>query len=139
MSKLIDTIKPGDRVTIVDRFGHERTGRAVMPSSHGGWVLNMGGKHGTPGIADDRNVTKVVKRKKPTYLGSAPRFSFEELPVGSCFAFDVNAKKPTRRKVGDRHTVMLPDGQRKMAVSDVDTKVSVLPCNIGLGRGRRRR
>lgn len=56
---LINTIRPGDRVTIVDRFGTQRTGRAVMRSSHGGWVLNMGGKHGTPGIADERNIVSV--------------------------------------------------------------------------------
>lgn len=51
-------IRPGDRVTIVDRFGVERTGRAVMRGPHG-WVLNMGGKHGTPGIATDENIVSV--------------------------------------------------------------------------------
>jgi hypothetical protein len=61
--KLIDSVRPGDRVTIVNRFGQERSGRAVMPSSHGGWVLNMGGPHGTPGIADDTNTVKVTRRK----------------------------------------------------------------------------
>jgi putative sterol carrier protein len=43
----LDQVQAGDRVTIRDRFGHEHTGRAVMRSSHGGWVLNMGGAHGT--------------------------------------------------------------------------------------------
>lgn len=57
--RLVDTIRPGDRVTIVDRFGQEHTGKAVMKSSVGGWVLNMGGAHGTPGLADDRNIIKV--------------------------------------------------------------------------------
>jgi hypothetical protein len=61
-TRLVDTIGPGDRVTIVDRFGKEQTGRAVMKGPHG-WVLNMGGKHGTPGIASDDNVTKVKKKK----------------------------------------------------------------------------
>jgi hypothetical protein len=37
----------------------ERTGRAVMYSSAGGWVLNMGGRHGTPGIAGPDNTTKI--------------------------------------------------------------------------------
>jgi len=55
-------IRPGDRVTIVDRFGKERTGRAVMRGPHG-WVLNMGGKHGTPGIADERNIVKVSAKR----------------------------------------------------------------------------
>ena len=53
MAKLVDAIRSGDRVTIIDRFGKKHIGRAVMRSSHGGWVLNMGGAHGTPGIADD--------------------------------------------------------------------------------------
>lgn len=61
---LMDTIRAGCRVTIVDRFGKSRTGRAVMKGPHG-WVLNMGGRHGTPGIASDVNVTNVrcTKRK----------------------------------------------------------------------------
>ncbi len=62
--RLIDLIEPGDKVTIVNRLGQKRTGRAVMRSSVGGWVLNMGGKHGTPGLADDSNVIKVTKGGK---------------------------------------------------------------------------
>lgn len=55
---LSDLIHSGARVTIVDRFGVERTGRAVMLGP-AGWVLNMGGKHGTPAIANDANITRV--------------------------------------------------------------------------------
>jgi hypothetical protein len=66
--KLIDVVKAGDRVTIVNRFGQQRSGRAVMPSSAGGWVLNMGGRYGTPGIADDTNTVKVKKAKIKTWL-----------------------------------------------------------------------
>ena len=61
--RLVDIIRPGDRVTIVNRFGQQRSGRAVMPSSAGGWVLSMGGPHGTPALADDRNIVKVKKRR----------------------------------------------------------------------------
>lgn len=59
---LFDLIGPRDRVTIVDRFGVERTGTAVMRGP-AGWVLNMGGRHGTPAIASDDNITKVRKAK----------------------------------------------------------------------------
>jgi len=59
---LYDQIKVRDRVTIVDRFGKEHTGRAVMLGP-AGWVLNMGGKHGTPAIASPENVTRVAKAK----------------------------------------------------------------------------
>ena len=40
-----------------------RTGRAVMPSKHGGWVLNMGGTHGTPGLCDASTVVWVQGTK----------------------------------------------------------------------------
>ncbi len=79
MSALYDEIRPGDRVTIVDRFSAQRTGRAVMLGP-GGWVLNMGGPHGTPAIATPKNVVGVRKSKtrlpKGAIAGSfAPRRS----------------------------------------------------------------
>jgi hypothetical protein len=55
---ILDAIRNGDRVTIANRFGQETTGRAVMRGSHG-WVLNMGGRHGTPAVATDENITRV--------------------------------------------------------------------------------
>ncbi|MGO9370196.1 MAG: hypothetical protein ACLP0H_21395 [Terriglobales bacterium] len=70
MTEFQARIKHGDRVTILvpsgrGRDGQEykpRTGRAVMFSSHGGWVLNMGGRYGTPGLADETNTLKVNGR-----------------------------------------------------------------------------
>jgi hypothetical protein len=59
---LADGIKAGDRVTIVNRFGQSSTGRAVMKGA-AGWVLNMGGKYGTPAIADGTNVVRVKRGK----------------------------------------------------------------------------
>ena len=55
---LVDYIRAGDKVTIVNRFGQQRTGRAVMRGP-AGWVLNMGGPHGTPAIATDENIVRV--------------------------------------------------------------------------------
>ncbi len=71
-STMLAGIRPGDRVTIMRPAGMGRggqewaqaTGRAVMRSSHGGWVLNMGGKHGTPGLVDERNIVSVRKGKQ---------------------------------------------------------------------------
>lgn len=63
MPNIVDSIRHGDRVTIRDRFGKQHTGRAVMHSINGGWVLNMGGRYGTPGLADSSNIIKVVKVK----------------------------------------------------------------------------
>jgi hypothetical protein len=62
--KLIDSVRAGDQVTIVNRFGQQHTGRAVMPCIAGGWVLNMGGRYGTPGIANGDNTVKVGKGRK---------------------------------------------------------------------------
>lgn len=62
---LLGQIRAGDRVTIVNRFGQERSGKAVMRGP-AGWVLNMGGPHGTPGIASDSNIIKVNSRAKQT-------------------------------------------------------------------------
>ena len=71
-SWVCDAIRFGDRVTIVNRFGQQHTGRAVMRGPHGwvlnmggphGWVLNMGGPHGTPAIADEENIVRVKKGK----------------------------------------------------------------------------
>jgi hypothetical protein len=59
---LFSLIRHGSRVTIVTPHGSERTGRAVMRGP-AGWVLNMGGPHGTPGIASPDNVIRVKAAK----------------------------------------------------------------------------
>ena len=56
--ELFDTVRSGDKVTIINRFGQISTGRAVMRGP-AGWVLNMGGRHGTPAIASPDNITAV--------------------------------------------------------------------------------
>jgi hypothetical protein len=61
-TNLMEHIRFGDRVTIVNRFGQMHTGRAVMRGPHG-WVLNMGGPHGTPAIANESNICAVKARK----------------------------------------------------------------------------
>jgi len=57
----VNTIRHGDRVTIINRFGQQHTGRAVMKGPYG-WVLNMGGRYGTPAIANELNIIKVARR-----------------------------------------------------------------------------
>lgn len=59
MPTLYSQIRPRDRVTIVSRRdGKKSTGTAVMKGP-GGWVLNMGGKHGRPALASEENVVAV--------------------------------------------------------------------------------
>lgn len=69
---LANTIQVGDKVTILRYAGRNidgtldwkpATGRAVMRGPHG-WVLNMGGRYGTPGIATDENTISVKRGKR---------------------------------------------------------------------------
>ena len=69
-ASVLNAIRPGDRVTIlvpngIGRNGQEwktAKGRAVMRGP-AGWVLNMGGPHGTPGIASETNLVSVKRVK----------------------------------------------------------------------------
>lgn len=83
---LVDSIRHGDKVTILvpagfGRGGQEwepRSGRAVMRGP-AGWVLNLGGAHGTPGIASARNIVSVRrsnpgKKPRPRKGESAPEY-----------------------------------------------------------------
>ena len=65
---LCDYIRNGDRVTILTPHGQKLTGRTVMRNRQTGcWVLNLGGRHGTPGIADSENIVRVVRGGKVIY------------------------------------------------------------------------
>lgn len=69
--QLLNSIRPGDRVTILVPAGMgrngqewtERSGRAVIVSP-GHVALNMGGQHGTPGVATVENIVSVRKAKR---------------------------------------------------------------------------
>jgi hypothetical protein len=57
---MFNTIKAGTRVTIKTPQGNEITGKAVMYNSdYDSWVLNVGGRYGTPKIASRKNVVKI--------------------------------------------------------------------------------
>jgi hypothetical protein len=108
---IVDAIRAGDRVTIVDRFGQKRTGRAVMRSSHGGWVLNMGGAHGTPGIADESNIVKVSPktRENPKRKGSARA---ERKTVPQDFWIESSTPEELAADPGSPYRMVTTGGQR---------------------------
>lgn len=68
--KAFADIRPGDRVTILVPNGlgrnglewKESSGRVVMRGDYG-WALNMGGRHGTPGICTTRNFVCFGKKR----------------------------------------------------------------------------
>lgn len=62
-ARLLATVRVNDRVTIRTPQGQERVGRAVMRGP-AGWVLNLGGPHGTPGLATERNIVSVRPTKR---------------------------------------------------------------------------
>lgn len=69
---MFKTIRLEDRVTIRTPLGQERSGRAVMFNKQvGAWVLNMGGKHGVPGLADERNTLAVAASKRDGFQRTA--------------------------------------------------------------------
>ena len=75
---LMSRIRPGMKVTILVHAGlrldresgkfvteyKRATGRAVMRSSAGGWVLDLGGRYGTPGLADAGNLVAVTPSRR---------------------------------------------------------------------------
>lgn len=84
---LFDSIKFGDRVTIVNRFGQERTGRATIHNREADlWVLNMGGPHGTPGIATRENVTRVKGSGRRNPYGPRAKYRHKRLRSPRRFA-----------------------------------------------------
>ena len=50
-----------------------------MRSSHGGWVLNMGGAHGTPGLAGEENIVAVRHAKRSSFEKAAKLLRGDEL------------------------------------------------------------
>jgi hypothetical protein len=67
------------------------------------------------------------------------RVAFEDLPVGSCFAYEADTRQATRRKVDERRTIVIPGGKRPFHVDDVETRVHLKPCPVSFGRRRRRK
>ncbi|MBR19787.1 MAG: hypothetical protein CMA64_06540 [Euryarchaeota archaeon] len=64
-------IMAGDSVTIKTPQGQEVRGKAVMKGPHG-WVINTGGRHGTPRVVSESNFVKMRKGKnrKADYFGN---------------------------------------------------------------------
>lgn len=60
---LFESIRKGDLVTISTPQGQEIKGKAVMKGPYG-WVLNMGGRYGKPGVASEKNTVNVKKSNR---------------------------------------------------------------------------
>lgn len=76
---LADSIRNGDTVTISTPHGGTRKGRAVMRSPYGGWVLNGGGRHGTPLLSDDDNVVAVRHISVRAFIAAGDRRASKSL------------------------------------------------------------
>jgi hypothetical protein len=61
--ELLAALRPGDRATLLTAHGQEQSGRVVMKfATHA--VLNLGGKHGKPGVVDARNIVRIKLAKR---------------------------------------------------------------------------
>ena len=67
---MFNDIMVGDTVYFSTPHSKELKGKAVMKGPVG-WVVNMGGRHGTPGVVTERNFIKIRKgrNRKPDFLG----------------------------------------------------------------------
>ena len=63
-------IQIGDSVTMSTPQGNLLNGKAVMKGPNG-WVINVGGRHGTPRIVHENNFIKMRKgkKRKPDFFG----------------------------------------------------------------------
>jgi hypothetical protein len=61
-SSVVESIRPGDRVTIITPHGNRIGGRAVMRGP-AGWVINGGEPYGTPYIANETNIVHIRRIK----------------------------------------------------------------------------
>jgi hypothetical protein len=60
---LFSMIKPNSTVVVKGRFGVQRGKARIYNKHHNVWVLNLGGRHGTPGIATRDNIISVDRKK----------------------------------------------------------------------------
>ena len=63
-------IQVGDSVTMSTPQGQVLSGKAVMKGPYG-WVINVGGRHGTPRVVHENNFVKMRKgrNRKPDFFG----------------------------------------------------------------------
>lgn len=72
-------VHPGDHVKFRDEDGRVRSGKVVMRSEFGGWVLNLGGRYGTPAVVSEEQIVKTRSPRRNPY----DLFEMEEVsPVG---------------------------------------------------------
>lgn len=89
-----EQIGPGDTVIFATPHG-TRKGRVVMRSSHGGWVLNLGGKYGTPGIVDESNFISISRHAKRSESDAIKRLGLHRNPMRQGYWTDeIDRDKP---------------------------------------------
>ena len=68
---MFEDIMVGDSVTMSTPQGQLLNGKAEMKGPYG-WVVNVGGRHGTPRVVHENNFIKMRKGKnrKPDYFGN---------------------------------------------------------------------
>ena len=67
---MFEDIMMGDTIYFSTPHKDEMKGKAVMKGPHG-WVVNVGGRHGTPRVVHENNFVSMRKGKnrKPDFFG----------------------------------------------------------------------
>lgn len=112
----IDTIRRGDSVTIRTPQGQTRTGKAVMRGP-AGWVLNMGGPHGTPGVATPENFVSV--RKSGMSEDMIPTLTPAQLTKRNSMVAKMQNTTSTKQKLTKTFGAAAPDAMNDIASSAV--------------------
>lgn len=121
--ELIKIARVGDRLTIKNRFDQTHSGRIVMKAQYGGWVLNMGGKHGTPGIATTANVVGGTVNKQRYIVESKNVIKLSEIrgmvreAIKEYYNPRVNKEKETITFVNDAETKKMKAALKKKNIS----------------------
>ena len=146
---VIDQIKFNDTVSIKDRFGKLQKGKArIHNRAHNVWVLNMGGRVGTPGIATPQNII-MVNGKKAQAESAEPVQEFGAGIFGTKYNvwYKVNLEDKELKKMQVRgksmtdaakralglaankfiYRVELAEGQFKIVESDLPGGVRITP------------
>lgn len=132
MSNLMSVIRPGDRVTIRTPQGNEVTGKAVMKGPSG-WVLNLGGPHGRPGIATEEN-TILVKPARRSVASDIFAVTYQEYVVMT--KTPMPRDKWEEQKKNKRHRDLLlgkkASGARILSTQDSQAVKGFLSSNKGV-------
>lgn len=101
------TFGPRRRIRFLDYRGQVRTGTTVMRAAGGnGWVVNLGGRYGTPAVVPDSAIlaSARLKRRNPNFLYMTNRRGRKRRNGGASqnFIYEANGRRKNKRRLPAR-------------------------------------